>query len=532
MAFQSMNKVEKKKSKDVGFQLEKLTLDIKNELTLDNKSIGGNSIDELNIQHIITKEAYLGQFSWSESATASTGLFSSVVRPDNYTIVDSSTYAGQYAFSTVPLSYISQLFEYWRGDIIYHFKVICSPYHKGRLRVAWEPAGYGATNLATTDIANAVYSEIFDIGITTDFEVRIPYMQPTEWSKLRFLQGQFNTFGSIGSYVNANSTDNGFLVIRVMNELSAPSASANATVIVSVRAAENLEFAGPSTTWSSWKNLNYSMFVPQSEIGVEKKSTVLGIESKAKPERYLTNHGEGIISLRQYLRRTSYVTSDIVPTSAGNLNIISKMQSRFPQSYGYDTAGLYQAQKVVGTGNAPFNWSTLHPITWIMSMFLGVRGSVQWYFDITDTTSGYITNFKATRSPQVSGTVITSIFTNSATTTNPSILAANFYKYTQSGQAGMAVTDTRVQPVLAIQAPNYSRYFFQGTNKYNTCYPPTWDDQNMDALTVEWSINALSATTTSYSRLDSYASIGTDFNVVFFLCTPIIYGYGSTPVPV
>nr|UNY42031.1 MAG: polyprotein [Picornavirales sp.] len=525
---------------EIGFQLEKLTMDPKNELTIDNTAIGGPSHDELNISDIVTRESYLGQFVWAQTATESTGLFSSVIAPDNYCVVDSTTYSSasnSYAFYSVPMTYVSQLFEYWRGDIILRFKVICSKYHKGRLRIAWEPAGHGSTTLANTDGTNAVYSEVFDIGVDTDIEVRIPYMQPTEWSFLRYMQGQFNTFGSIGAYNSMPSRDNGFLVVRVLNELSAPSTSATATILVFARGADNLEFAGPATTFENdyGDQVKYSLFQPQSENRVEKKSAVFGKISKPKPERFLTNHGEGIVTLRQYLRRTSYVGSDTSFFDNTAATLFAKVQSRIPCSYGYDPTGYGAANSLItGITVKPFNWDNLHPLPYVMSMFLGFRGSTNWFFAVVDSADAATSDFKVGRyvnrvadSPPTGVTVYTVPIG-----TVPNAVAAMLKLHSITGQAGMSMTDTRTQPILAIQAPNYSRFLFQGTNKSNASSPPYGDDQNMDMLKITWSGQAMDKPAGTYqTRLDSYCSIGTDFNVIFFMCTPVLYGYGITPIP-
>jgi len=523
---------------EIGYQIEKLSIDPKNELTIDNSSIGLSNMDELNIQYLVTKEAYIGQFVWAQSSGEAAGLFSCALNPAVFLAADTTTYT---TFATTyyatPLAYYTQLFSYWRGDIILRFKLIASQYHKGRLRVAWDPTGHGSTNVITTDSTNAVYSEIFDIGAEKDFEVRIPYMQPAEWSRTLPFQTSttYLNYGSLGSFTHVDNVTNGMLTIRVMNELSAPSTSATATMMVFARAAENFELAGPATQWDTY-NSRYTLFAPQASITtVEKREVVFSKPSEPKPERYLTNFGEGYVTLRQILRRTSLATIDTSILTDAGMNLIYKNQSRFPASYGWDPNGNQAATKQVGTGSAPFSYAKLHPMTWVYASFLGIRGSVNWFFDAaTDSAQGTWTtpDLRCTRLINVSDQTTSIGVANHAATTDTSIWAQYFNNNTYSGASGVAYTDSRVQPVLSTIAPNYSQYFFQGTNVNNISNPKIVDGQAEDMISVQYSADLIAqGAGTYYSRLYSYAGIGADFNPVMFLHVPAVYVLATDPTP-
>ena len=42
-------------------------------------------------------------------------------------------------YQGIPGAHVARMFESWRGDMIYHFKVVCSQYHRGRLVFMWDP---------------------------------------------------------------------------------------------------------------------------------------------------------------------------------------------------------------------------------------------------------------------------------------------------------------------------------------------------------------------------------------------------------
>jgi hypothetical protein len=330
-----------------------------------------------------------------------------------------------------------------------------------------------------------------------------------------------------GNFSHVVGSDNGIFSIRVLNELSAPSVSATVGILIFARAADNFELANP-------RMLDYpnvvSLMVPQSEMGVE--STEFGT-SRPKPERYLTNFGEGYVSLRQLLRRISYVGTDTQTCTVGNLNILEKGQSRFPMSAGWDINGFYIAHKQVSGGSTYFNYTHLHPIDWVKSCFTGVRGSVNWVFNpVCNSGQGTfpINDFVVQRNTSSQSSALWSLYYEAPADTAQ---WASFYRtYFYNTAAGAAITDTRVQPTLAITAPNYTQYFFQGTNPSLNSGFSASDGSNYDTILVTYSVDLTAYSGTAPdTHLSSYAGIGVDFNVLNFLHVPPVYTYASLPTP-
>jgi hypothetical protein len=55
-------------SPEIGYPVNKLTVDAKNELSIDPTILGLPNVDELSIRHIVTKPAYYYQFDWTTAA--------------------------------------------------------------------------------------------------------------------------------------------------------------------------------------------------------------------------------------------------------------------------------------------------------------------------------------------------------------------------------------------------------------------------------------------------------------------------------
>lgn len=155
-------------SAEIGYVNEKLALDAKNELSIDPEIAGLPSSDELAIPHFVSKESYLTSATWSSSAVSDTPLFTSVVTPQLGAVTGTSYYF-------TPPGLVATLFRNWRGDIIYRFKFIATPFHKGRVRISYDPV---ASSVQTfSDTGPYVFNKIVDLGAETDVEFRIPYQQ-------------------------------------------------------------------------------------------------------------------------------------------------------------------------------------------------------------------------------------------------------------------------------------------------------------------------------------------------------------------
>jgi len=234
-------------SPEIGYPVEKLVLDPKNELTLDPKTTGYPcDKDELALEYLACRESYLCTTTWATTDASDKILFSSRVTPFQYDYFNAVNNSKIYM---TPLGWISNCFRHWRGDIIFRFRVICTQYHKGRIRISFDPAGKAANSLYnTTDSTQTVFTKIIDIGEEHDVEIRLPYQQA-----LPFLQ--CNTGFSVSNVPWSTSAapvwnsddafDNGVITVRVYNTLTAPVLTSSVQILVYVRGAENIEFANP-----------------------------------------------------------------------------------------------------------------------------------------------------------------------------------------------------------------------------------------------------------------------------------------------
>nr|ULF99957.1 MAG: hypothetical protein 2 [Marnaviridae sp.] len=511
-------------SAEISYPIEKLSIDPKNELSVDPTLVGLSGEDELSIQHLISRESYITQFPWSTTNAADDLLFNTAIVPGMYDI-DAS---GKMYMS--PMAWVSQAFQYWRGDIIIRLRFICSQYHRGRVRIIYDPSASSAQNILNNiPTQTAVFNEVIDLTKDTNVEIRVPYNQDIAWlqtfNPFSAAQVPF-TVGNSTTFNHVPGTSNGILAIRCVTALSAPVASSSINCIVSVRGADNLEFAAPSEFPA-----RYSYFIQQSEEYEETEShqIVAGhAPSVAAPGRYLVNHGESIVSLRQLLRRFCYSRTSSSDSSgtAANMRVWSESFNRFPMYNGYDPTGINTAVSLLAGANAPYNFCQMTYLNWFTPAFLGYRGSINYVINIDNFST-------AIKAAQVSRTEVklsgygSNLFSQTWANNTPSNNTRYWSNIVQPfTNGGGALTNQLTNGSLCFQTPMYSAYKFNTTTPRNSTSTISQDDTSYQMLKFTATANATNAGPNFFHW---FVGAGTDFTTHFFLNVPTIYVYSSVP---
>nr|ULG00029.1 MAG: hypothetical protein [Marnaviridae sp.] len=513
-------------SPEISYPIEKLTIDPKNELTVDPSAVGLPPDDELSLQHIVGRESYLTTFSWSSSDSADALLFSSAVTPEQFDM-DSTPSAPLYL---TPMAWVSSMFNHWRGDVIFRFRFICTQFHRGRVRIIYDPSGSAAANILNVAATQSVvFNEVVDLTKDTNVEVRVPYQQalawcttfnPTDPAQIPFTVGSGTTFKHVPSVTN------GMLAVRVVTSLTSPVLASTIQCIVSVRGAENLEFANPSDVSS-----RYSYFVAQSDEYEETESHSVVAGHAIPPlfkERYLINFGEQITSIRQLLRRLQWYRS-IPRTNSANTSLSFKKISMYkiPPFYGYNNNGWDVAKGLIATTtNFNFNYCGNTYLHWILPAFIGQRGSIN--YSIVQDTSAAAMQLVA-RQPTYS--LVKATETDIATiSTTSGVICQAMRETALSGasSSGIMCSSNYTLGSVTWQFPNYSSYKFNVTTPANFTASIQQDDTDTQSQAIL--IGAPRAGVGGTQHI--FVGAGTDFMPVFFLNVPTVFVYSGSPVPV
>lgn len=519
-------------SSEIGFPIERLSLDPKNELSIDPRIVGmptGN--DEMSIMSLAARESYLTQASWSTTNLIDDTLFYSNVAPTLFAN-DGLTNAKLYM---TPMAFVAKAFKDWRGSVIFRFHIIASKYHKGKMRISFDPSGYAAQNIGSTALtANVVHTAIVDIGETNNVEFTVPYQQALQFLSVRSDYSATNQYwgvnAAIPTWTYNSDFDNGTLTLRVLNPLTAPVASSNVAIIVSVRAGTDIEFANPTPVDTSRK---ISMFTPQSEELTECDTPdviELAPTGRIAENQYLVHYGENIRSLRQLLRRYELVQVEgIIPTSSSSYGHFTKGSMKIPMHPGYAANAYSVANTIVAPASTyGYNFVKLTYLTWFSPAYLAYRGSTNWSFDIA---APYDFQNLRVYKDNVSGDQCVLDVTQTVYTTQNQ-LEAIISTFANTGGSGQALTDQRTQSGINIQMPNFSRYKFQSTSPSRNNQGVAGDGSNLDRFVLQGTFpTPISLTNGNPAIISSYNSIGVDFGLYYFVNVPTYWVYSSAPTP-
>lgn len=487
--------------------IQKLSLDSKAEISVDPRIVNLTGQDELNINYLTSKEACLHSFSWVAGDAADATLSSFPVAPS----LCIHTTVGNYAtVQTPPITYFAQLFEKWRGDIVFRVKIVATKYHRGRLKLTFDP--FGAPTAG--DYSNVIITKIVDISNDTDVEFVVPYMQATTWLQTRLVTNTAFTAGT--NCVFSSQFNNGVFAIEVATPITSPQAVPTADIYVFVKGGANFELAVPGDL-----GLDYSHLVMQSGQEVT--------AGKQHPQEYLVNFGENITSMRQVLARNS-LSETFYPFKDETFGTNSGVSAIFritplPCPNGYDVnATLYSESIVTPTTNERFTFSYMHPLNWVAVCFGAMRGSIQNLFTMDGTLPTSAT-YQYTRASRAANSNYLIGYGDRNRSWNFTRQICTEYSYDRNhftGQPGMAMANPSIGEVLHVEVAPKSTYLFQTTKQEDWLVGNSWDETDVFSGHLELTTN-MSTPLNEILRVDKRVNIGTDFNLHFFISTPLIY---------
>ncbi len=508
---------------------DKLCIDPKNETPMDNAVAGTDSSDPLVLSNFL-RESYIDQFTWTTPQATETSLRTFPVSPSliHSQSVSSGTTNGTLYYFT-PMAYASRMFHYWRGSIIYRFKVIKTKYHKGRLRISWDP---DRDITATTDTETTCFTRLIDLDDTDEFEFEVPYKAKNNFLNTSALPTSWN-FPTTNSYPQDS---NGYLNIRVQNVLSGPTGSATIQVLVFQRPGADFQFAKPNE-------------LPQNLTHDALQSTSVIDGKNGKTGDHITDMsiGEQIASIRPLLHRTHLSFSQLLAkaeSKGAGLHQICLGIPRMPPMYGRSNGGPMPMTYPAGSANpgTVYGWyCATHPLWWIQDCFVGYRGSIIVSANITggsSTVGRRIESASIERYP--SSHLIDSASStckNTLDSTLNNVTASAFASYANlpfagsavkavpTGNRGMTITKEITQAALSAVSPQYIRGRMKVWDPFNTGSVSDYGGDNF-RLDVQYYVDS-AYTTALPPTTQIYYSAGVDFNPVFFGCTPALYDWGA-----
>lgn len=426
----------------------KLTVDSKQELSIDPAIVGLSGIDEMALKTIASKETIVNSFPWTTAATSDTVLFNARVTP-SFRKFATGTLG---TISVIPAcTYASAPFKYWRGTMRYRFMIIASAFHKGRLKFTWDPL-FMNPNTET----NVQYTKIIDIATERDFVIDVAWGAARSWLQCTNPSAiGSGTFQTQGRYTT-NSSCNGVLGVTVLNELTTPNSAVNndVTIYVSMCMCDDAEFAAPTNIMESWVPVDGSVQA-QSGVESEQDAGTNRPEIDDNTEEFVACNpvsdntlmvymGESVNSLRQLIKRYA-VDYHYSTLTAGVYTLVT---SDFPMKFGYTPNGLR------GTAPNKFDVCANTMMRYCAMGYMFYRGGVRRKYVMgSNTTAPQFGTMSVSRNSALAG--VPTNTTTTLTTTTALTLSDSYRTATPSGIEGVAVTTTRQNPVIEVELPYY-----------------------------------------------------------------------------
>jgi hypothetical protein len=499
---------------EISVPMEKLSIDPKNELTIDPRTVGLEGHDELSIDRFCRRQSFMQEEEWLQSFVKNDYFMAFNVSPAMRAVVENTD---DYTIQETPLGVASTLFSNWRGEIIYTFKIIKSQYHTGALQVVYDPVGDPFT---ATDLSSVIQTKIIDISETDTFSIRVPWTQPQSFLRVDPDGRKPGIAKGLNTATSDYDTDyhNGRLALKVFNPLTGPDETSSVIVLCYVHG-EKMALCNPSRVQ---QNLSYFTAQSQIELDDEPVEYTVGTAVPIPDKIFDVNFGEVYYSLRNVMRRTCKAYTE--PCDPGSITdeILWKFwQTKYPPCFGYDPNGRHMVRNIPDTEDVPFNWTHNVPFTTLAPCFVGMRGSMHWHYNANGDAP--ITKFMTARETDYTTAPLRERVHPSST--NYSEIPKFNYNYETGSLTGMSLVNSRTQTGLQVCIPQYNKFRFVGTDPTYYVSGRDKDDTSNEKLSVLTTATDSTSDAGKTIAIDFYCEIGTDFNLFYFLSVPRKYDY-------
>lgn len=535
---------------NVGDLSQKLSVDCKQELTVDPATAGIMVEDELSLKSIACRESYLTQFPWVTEETPETMLWQCKVTP---ALWDKISVSGEPTEIHVPACGLASLpFQAWHGTMKYRFQIVASNFHKGRLKIVYDPYGFASNEYNTN------YTYIHDIAENKDFTLEIgwgthyPYCtvgMPGRVVGTSIVSEENLPFSTTPVGEAATIGANGILRVYVVNPITVPNSAAAGDVAVNVfvSAGEDIRFRNPDNILDQYTYFPGSApsrartAIDESERldpqSGEEQPDIEGTTEPSKPietevmttmatptqeggEYDKVFYGESISSFRQLLKRFNYHSSDFCMGAVLGSDVFhwTNEMLAFPYYNGYAPAAITDVTSPF-PGKANLCKMTLMNL--LTPCYTGWRGGIKWK-KILSLPGNFRTETSVLVQRGYGPAGYNNEFDITADTAEVDALAQRQDIITSCG-AGAAVTHASVMPSVEIEMP------YQEQTRFTTAKTANWTGSANRPRSYFRTSTTQATSGNSIAWLDNYVAAGEDFQLFFFTGAPILYRYTSSP---
>jgi len=438
----------------------KLSLDVKQEVTIDSTVTGYQEQDDMLLINVAKREGILLSTTWDTTTNFLPRVIVSPLACQNSTV-------DFLALDPTPMSYVTIPFTYWRGNIKLRFEIVGSAFHRGKVRIVYDPLQ--PTSTIINDFSNTNYSYVMDIANEREYVMDVGWASNRPYLAIGDPSYTFTGTSDTPLTDFNSSFHNGTVSLYVEQPLRSVSGDLTPFVYINVyiSAGDDFSLAQPSDEWMQLYS-NNTPYVIQSIVetpgtGMAPLDNMMTDYelNKNNPASYsvndklsLTLFGERIVSIRQLIKR---YCSNYTDNMAGSdtLNFYVENFNDFPLYGGPTSTGIDNTST-----QGRLNWATYaNYLNWYTPMFLMRRGGIRNKYLLAgkgNNVQGVIT-MAASRSNDTGYQVDVAQLSDPLNYKWFLNIAAN-----NSTLNGSQVSITDLNPTVEIECPYYSnkRFFF------------------------------------------------------------------------
>lgn len=512
---------------ETSMPMDKLSVDPKNEVTIDRTVVGANSDDELVITTFAGKDSFLFGTLWTDAYAPGTQLLRFPVTPFNYSSIAGTS---QSFINETPAAHAANMFRQWRGSMVYTLKFVKSRYHTGRVQISWDPQGVPGTNSETTTM-----TRIVDLQVETEVELVIPFKAVDAWLSTDNTANNW-TNATAGTITHNALQHNGVVKVTVLNELTGPAASQELDILLFVHAGKDFRLSIPGQL-PNWSSLDVQSLT--SDLSVQ-SDIADGASSDVEATIPAVTVGESVVSLRSLLHRSTLWHSQWVGNqyeTSGNYKTKSLYHHvnyipRFPLDPGYNTSAMNYATGIISAAKAQYQFSPNHPMNWLGNCFAGYKGGIVHHFNVVTNGNVLMDDLRVERdfrthildvAPRqaINRFSVATPSSGGSDLSRLSVATTFGVNRLSIGHRGMSLTNTNTQTALSVVSPQYSRWKFKPCNIWirDTVNSVTeYDSLKFTAIT-RGGMSAV-GTDDGWPLVNIFVAGAVDFDLIHFLCVP------------
>lgn len=214
-------------------------------------TLGGTDMSETSFTYLKKIPQYIGCFCFGKQHTYGKVLYQALVYPRHfvpaaYTIPDAQdTERTLTTYQPTVLNYITSIFNYWTGSLVFTIRFVKTDFHSGRVEVSFHP--WIVT--PKLDRMDYVYRLVIDLRDNSEISFVVPFISPQPWKSTGW-RNQPNDFGDSSRPADWNAMGDsitGCIAVRALTPLICSNAivANNIECLVEVRAGDDFEVQSP-----------------------------------------------------------------------------------------------------------------------------------------------------------------------------------------------------------------------------------------------------------------------------------------------